>query len=96
MKDIYPIQEVVETVIDPNAKDRADYLYDLIIQDWLPTFLPEYRDNLKASDDDWENLFEPAVRWKIIEKLAAQLHTSAEGWCEVYHRALKRRYEGDE
>ena len=94
MKSIYPIQRLVETDCEAWARYIADKLSAIVLGNLDE--LHEVRERLPAvSDEDWE-VIEAALKWKITEKLATQLQTSAEGWCEVYYRDLKRRYEEDE
>lgn len=95
MPDIYPLQEIVETHGDVLARNVADNLHDKIVQQ-IESIYPEFIIEMDYSPEDTTDIIQPALTWKVMEKLAAQLQTSAEGWCEVYYRALKRRYEGEE
>lgn len=95
MKSIYPIQKFVETEGDVVARNLADALHEKIVQSLY--LIPEGFEEQahRFSSEEILSTIQPALTWKVMEKLAAQLQTSAEGWCEVYYRALKRRYEGE-
>lgn len=90
MADHARIVHQVETTVDTIARQAADDLYKHLSSN--AEKLTRQPSDLTVTQQEWDDLYLPAVLWKMFHHLARALDSGAQGWAQVFWTKLNEEY----